>query len=104
MNYSSTLHQSDCDKMVVSSSLQIYAGQSTECDLTVLNGSSIPVEMFDLQLVAANRPAATQVFSFRFIIFSNLITVLIHPWMNFYYLCTWEFINALNLTFYLNAC
>lgn len=60
--------------VVAASSLQIYAGQSTECNLTLVNTSNVPVECFDLELTYPNRSTLTgQVFSFRLAIFCVLI-------------------------------
>ena len=51
--------------VAAASSMQIYAGQSTECYITIVNTSGVPVDTFDLELVHPNRSACSQVFSFR---------------------------------------
>lgn len=48
-------------------SIQLYAGQSTECSLTLINTSPVPVECFDLELVQPIRSSSNQVFSFRYL-------------------------------------
>jgi len=64
MSPSNVMFESEPQTMVASSSLQLYAGQSTECNLTVVNESDIAVDNFDLQLIPSNRATSSQVFSF----------------------------------------
>ena len=46
--------------------LQLYAGQSAECNLTLVNTSSVAVEYFNLELLNSNRSAPhTEVFSLK---------------------------------------
>lgn len=46
--------------------LQLYAGQSAECNLALVNTSSVAVEHFNLELLSSNRSAPpTEVFSLK---------------------------------------
>lgn len=50
----------------VASAIQLYAGQSAECNLTLVNTSGVAVEYFNLELVNSNRCVSnTNVFSFK---------------------------------------
>ncbi|XP_046452687.1 protein brunelleschi-like isoform X2 [Daphnia pulex] len=54
---------SESQSVATTSSVQLYAGQSTECNLTLVNTSSVSVESFDLELVHGNKLSSSQVFS-----------------------------------------
>jgi hypothetical protein len=56
---------SESQSVATTSSVQLYAGQSTECNLTFVNTSSVSVESFDLELVHGNKLSSSQVFSVR---------------------------------------
>jgi hypothetical protein len=57
---------SESQSVAATSSVQLYAGQSTECNLTLVNTSNVSVECFDLELVHGNRLSSSgQVFSVR---------------------------------------
>ena len=58
----------ESQSVAAASSVQLYAGQSTECNLTLVNTSSVSVECFDLEFVHANRLAPNQVFSVRLVL------------------------------------
>ncbi len=65
----------ETQSVVAASSVQLYAGQSTECNLTLINTSSVSVECFDLEFVHASRPSPNQVFSVRLVLFVFLYNV-----------------------------
>lgn len=54
---------SESQSVSAASSVQLYAGQGTECNLSLVNTSEASVESFDLELVHANRLSSNQVFS-----------------------------------------
>ena len=55
----------EADGVAAMSALQLYAGQSTECYVSLVNDSQVAVECFDMELVHANRSPFGDVFSFR---------------------------------------
>ena len=66
--FSTVMTIPESQSVAAASSVQLYAGQSTECNLTLVNTSSVSVECFDLEFVHANRLAPNQVFSVRLVL------------------------------------
>lgn len=66
---SSAVNTSELNNLASVSSIQLYAGQSTECDLTLVNTSNVLVESFDLEITHTTRSSNCQVFNVRLEIF-----------------------------------
>lgn len=56
---------SESQNTAAPSAIQLYAGQSTECNLTLVNTSSVSVESFDLEVVYTNRTLSNQIFNVK---------------------------------------
>lgn len=65
LSFSNLITTSESQSVSAASSVQLYAGQGTECNLSLVNTSEASVESFDLELVHANRLSSNQVFSVR---------------------------------------